>query len=73
LTLPANFRGEVDLQVHGAQAGDTLIQSDFPEVSLTRQRNWQRASGVLNGGGPRIVVLTHSGSIQLRKGPAAGS
>jgi DUF4097 and DUF4098 domain-containing protein YvlB len=71
LTLPADFRGEIDLQVHGAGGDDTLIHSDFPEVSLTRQRNWQRASGVLNGGGPKIVVQTHSGSIRLRKGPAA--
>jgi DUF4097 and DUF4098 domain-containing protein YvlB len=72
LTLPADFRGEVDLQVHGGGADETLIHSDFPEISLTRQHNWQRASGVLNGGGPRIVVQTHSGSIRLRKGPAAG-
>ncbi len=73
LTLPADFRGDVDLQVQGADADDMLIHSDFPEVSLTRQRNWQRASGALNGGGPRIVVQTNSGSIRLRKGPAAGS
>jgi hypothetical protein len=73
LTLPADLRGEVDLQVHGIDGDDTLIHSDFPEVSVTRQRNWQRASGVLNGGGPRIVVLTHSGSIRLRKGPPSGN
>ena len=73
LTLPADFRGEIDLQVHETEGDETFIHSDFPEVALTRQRNWQRASGVLNGGGPRIVVQTHSGSIQLRKGPAAGN
>jgi DUF4097 and DUF4098 domain-containing protein YvlB len=73
LTLPADFRGDVDLQVHEPGDEDALIRSDFPEVTLTRQHGRQRAAGVLNGGGPSVVVETHSGSIRLRKGPAAGS
>ncbi len=73
LTLPSDFRGEVSLEVRGGDPQETLIRSDFPEIAVTRQRDSQRASGVLNGGGPKVVVQTHSGMIRLRKGPTAGS
>lgn len=73
LTLPSDFRGEVSLEVRDADAQETLIRSDFPEIAVTRQHDTQRASGVLNGGGPKVVVQTHSGSIRLRKGPPAGN
>jgi DUF4097 and DUF4098 domain-containing protein YvlB len=74
LTLPADFRGEVDLSVSGCAGFDeTLIHSDFPEVSLTRRSGSQHASGRLNGGGSKVVVRTTSGEIHLRKGPPASS
>jgi DUF4097 and DUF4098 domain-containing protein YvlB len=73
LMLPSDFRGEVSLEVRDGDPQETLIHSDFPEITLTRQHDLQKASGVLNGGGPRVVVLTHSGTIRLRKGPSAGS
>jgi DUF4097 and DUF4098 domain-containing protein YvlB len=69
LTLPADFRGEVDLEVHDSDPEDTLIRSEFPEIAVTRQHGSQRAAGVLNGGGPKVLVRTQSGSIRLRKGP----
>jgi DUF4097 and DUF4098 domain-containing protein YvlB len=67
VTLPADFRAEVELEVQDAEPEEALIHSDFPEIALTRQRNSQRASGALNGGGPRLVIRTHSGTIRLRK------
>jgi DUF4097 and DUF4098 domain-containing protein YvlB len=73
LTLPSDFRGEVSLEVRDGDSQETLIRSDFPEIAVTRQRDSQRASGVLNGGGPKVVVQTHSGMIRLRKGPTAGN
>lgn len=73
LTLPSDFRGEVSLEVRDGDSQETLIRSDFPEIAVTRQRDSQRASGVLNGGGPKVVVQTHSGMIRLRKGPTGGS
>lgn len=73
LTLPSDFRGEVSLEVRDADAQETLIRSEFSEISVSRQHDSQRASGVLNGGGPKVVVQTHSGTIRLRKGPPAGS
>lgn len=74
LTLPADFRGEVDLEVQGpVDPEDIFIRSEFPGVAVTRGAEAQRASGILNGGGPRVLVRTSSGSIRLRRGPAAGS
>src|SRR5439155_21700953 len=72
LTLPADFHGQVELDVRGADGSDeTLIRSDFPEIAVTRHRAMQSAAGTLNGGGPRVVVSTRSGTIRLRKGPPA--
>jgi DUF4097 and DUF4098 domain-containing protein YvlB len=73
LTLPADFRGEVELQVQDADPSETLIRSDFSEIAVTRQHGSQRAAGTLNGGGPKVLVRTQSGSIRLLKGPAAGN
>jgi len=71
LTLPADFRGDLDLEIRDGEPEETLIRSDFPQIAVTRQHGSQRASGTLNGGGPRVVVRTHSGTIRVRKGPAA--
>lgn len=73
LTLPEDFRGDVELEVRDAEPepDETLIRSDFPEIAVTRQGRAQRASGALRGGGPKVVVRTHSGTIRLRKGPPA--
>jgi hypothetical protein len=73
LTLPADFRGEVDLEVRDSDSDEALIRSEFPEIAVTRQHGSQRAAGNLNGGGPRVLVRTQSGSIRLRKGPPAGN
>ena len=74
LTLPSNIQADVDLAVEGIDDPDeVLIHSDFPGIAVARAEDSQRASGTINGGGPRIVVRTTSGSIRLRKGPAAGS
>lgn len=71
LTLPSDFQADVDLEVEDTgETEDTLIRSDFPGVAITRGDDLQRASGLLNGGGPRLLVRTSSGSIRLRKGPS---
>ena len=71
LTLPSNFKGEFDLTASGMDSDETAIRSDFPEVSVTRRAGMQQGTGTVNGGGPRVVVKTSSGSIRIRKGPAA--
>lgn len=71
LTLPADFRGQVELEVRDAGSDEIMIRSDFPEVAVTRHRAMQSAAGMLNGGGTRVTVSTRSGSIRLLKGPPA--
>jgi hypothetical protein len=71
LTLPSDFRGNVDLTVNGADLSDPAIRSEFPEVSVSRRENAARGTGSLNGGGSTVRVLTSSGAIHLRRGPAA--
>jgi DUF4097 and DUF4098 domain-containing protein YvlB len=73
LTVPSNFRGELDLTALDADADEKAIRSDFPEISVTRRAGSQQAAGTLNGGGPRVRVRTSSGSIRLGMGPPAGS
>jgi DUF4097 and DUF4098 domain-containing protein YvlB len=71
LTLPSDFRGDIDLEVRGADSEGRAIHSDFPEISVAHRAGTERATGVLNGGGSRVVVRTSSGTIRLRRGAAA--
>jgi DUF4097 and DUF4098 domain-containing protein YvlB len=71
LTLPSDFRGNVDLTVNGADTSEPAIRSDFPEISVSRRVNSARGTGSLNGGGATVRVLTSSGAIRLQRGPAA--
>ena len=73
LTLPSNFRGEIELNASDTDLEETAIRSDFPEISVTRRSGSQQATGTLNGGGPRVTIKTSSGSIRIRKGPSAAS
>jgi DUF4097 and DUF4098 domain-containing protein YvlB len=74
LTLPADVRAEVDLQVTDcSDPSEAFIRSEFPEIAVTRKNAESRGSGSLNGGGPRIVIRTSSGTIRLRKGGPAGN
>ena len=72
LTLPADFRANLELVVTGRPGDERLVRSDFPELAVTRRIDGVSASGTLNGGGPKVVVRTSSGAIRLRKGPPAG-
>jgi DUF4097 and DUF4098 domain-containing protein YvlB len=71
LTLPSDFRGKVDLTVNGADSPEPAIRSEFPEISIARSGSSARGTGTLNGGGSTVRVLTSSGAIRLRRGPAA--
>jgi len=71
LTLPSDFRGNVDLTVNGADLSARAIRSDFPEISISRRDNATRGTGALNGGGTTVKVQTSSGAINLRRGPVA--
>ena len=71
LTLPADFRGNLDLTVTGADPDEVSIRSDFPEVSISRRDGTVRGTGAVNGGGQKVRVQTTSGTIRVQRGPAA--
>jgi DUF4097 and DUF4098 domain-containing protein YvlB len=68
VTLPADFRGEFDLQVDGASPDEAAIRCDFPQIGVVTREDRQQATGSINGGGARVVVRTSSGKIRIRKG-----
>ncbi len=71
LTLPADFRGDFDLTVTEADLSETAIRSDFPEISISRREGTVRGTGAVNGGGEKVRVQTTSGTIRVKRGPAA--
>jgi DUF4097 and DUF4098 domain-containing protein YvlB len=71
LTLPSDFRGNVDLTVNGTDFSEPAIRSEFPQISIARSGSSVRGTGTLNGGGSTVRVQTSSGAIRLRRGPAA--
>jgi DUF4097 and DUF4098 domain-containing protein YvlB len=71
LILPADFKGELDLTVTDADPSEPAIRSEFPEVSISRKNGTVHATGTVNGGGEKVKVSTSSGTIRLRRGPAA--
>ncbi len=70
LTLPSGTRADVDIQVNGAES-ENQIRSDFTELSVSRRGGTVRAEGKLNGGGPHVVIRATSGTVTLKRGPAA--
>lgn len=68
LKIPANFRGDVDVQVTGVDSEGDFILSDFPELAITRRSGSQSASGKLNGGGAKLQIRCISGTVTIRKG-----
>jgi len=72
LTLPSDFRGDFDLTVTESDPSEPAIRSDFPEISISRREGVVRGNGTVNGGGEKVRIQTTSGTIRLRRGPAAG-
>jgi hypothetical protein len=73
LWLPTDCKADIDLAVTGADEDESAIRSEFPDVTISRRPDSQRATAKLNGGGEKIVVRTTSGTIRLRKGIAPNS
>jgi DUF4097 and DUF4098 domain-containing protein YvlB len=70
LTLPRNFDANVSIEADEADEDDTVIASEFSEVTVTRKGHGQTAAGKLGKGGPNVTVRTRSGAVTLKKGPA---
>ncbi len=53
LVLPANARGDVEVSVAGVESDGDYIDSQFPDLSISKKGGRQTATGKLNGGGPQ--------------------
>jgi DUF4097 and DUF4098 domain-containing protein YvlB len=51
-----------------AQVRDGEIQSDFNSLKIENGDEHSNASGVVNGGGPRMVISNEHGNIEIRSG-----
>jgi DUF4097 and DUF4098 domain-containing protein YvlB len=71
ITLPANYRADLDVRVSSVEPDDDAIISQFPEVTVSRRRGATSGEGKLNGGGPKLTIRSSSGTVTIRKGPAA--
>lgn len=71
VTLPSNYRADIDVRVSGAEMEADAISSQFPDVVVTRRPGSISGEGKLNGGGPKLIIRSTSGSVSVRKGPAA--
>ena len=71
ITLPSNYRADIDVRVSGAEMEADAISSQFPDVVITRRPGSISGEGKLNGGGPKLIIRSTSGSVLLRKGPSA--
>jgi len=71
LVLPANAQADVEVTVAGVESDGDYIDSQFPDLAVSKKGGRQTATGKLNGGGPRISVRATSGTVRIRKGPPA--
>ena len=71
VTLPANYRADVEIHVTGGDVDSDAIVSQFPEVTVSRRAGSISGEGKLNGGGPKLTIRSSSGTVTIRRGPAA--
>ncbi len=69
LVLPANVKGDVEISVAGVESDGDYIDSQFPDIAVSKKGGRQTATGKLNGGGPKISIRATSGTVRIRKGP----
>jgi len=72
-----NRSGDIELYVPDkagfqidASARNGEIESDFDAINVNSRNDEATATGVVNGGGPHLVVNNEHGSIEIRKGSA---
>lgn len=71
VTLPANYRADVEIHVTGGEVDSDSITSQFPEIAVSRRSGHLTGEGRLNGGGPKLVIRSTAGVVTIKKGPAA--
>ena len=70
VTLPANYRADVEIHVTGDEVDSDSIVSQFPGISVSKRTGQLLGEARLNGGGPKLVIRSSSGVVTIRKGPA---
>ena len=71
VTLPANYKADVEVHVTGGDPETDAIVSQFPEVAISKRSGNLTGEAKLNGGGPKLVIRSTSGVVTIKKGPAA--
>jgi DUF4097 and DUF4098 domain-containing protein YvlB len=71
VTLPANYKADVEIHVTGGEPDSDSIVSQFPGISVSRRSGQLFGEARLNGGGPKLVIRSSSGVVTIKKGPAA--
>ena len=71
VTLPANAKVDVEIRVTGGDSESHASASHFPEIAVSKRAGQITGEGKLNGGGPRLVIRSSSGTVTIRKGPQA--
>jgi hypothetical protein len=71
VTLPANYKADVEIHVIGGEPDSDSIVSQFSGISVSRRSGQIVGEGKLNGGGPKLMIRSSSGVVTIKKGPAA--
>jgi DUF4097 and DUF4098 domain-containing protein YvlB len=71
VTLPANYKADLEIHVAGGEPDADSIVSQFPGVSVSRRSGQVVGEGKLNGGGPKLLIRSSSGIVTIKRGPAA--
>ncbi|MDL2718837.1 MAG: hypothetical protein PT977_13885 [Acidobacteriota bacterium] len=71
LTLPSNYKADLEIRVTGGEADSDAIVTQFPEITVSRRSGSSSGEGKLNGGGPKLTIRSNSGVVTIRRGPAA--
>lgn len=75
LNVSPRFAADVDAVLTTDATSSNLVFSDIPGLTIVREpigdRVRIRASGKLNGGGPKVILRASGGNIQILTGPMA--
>ncbi len=71
VTLPANYKADIEVHVTGGDPESDAIVSQFPEVAISKRSGNLTGEAKLNGGGPKLVIRSTSGVVTIKKGPVA--
>jgi DUF4097 and DUF4098 domain-containing protein YvlB len=73
LNVPVQFAGEIDATILTSDPDSDTFLSDIPGLSVSREqvggKTRVRATGKINGGGEKVVLVATDGDIRISTGP----